>query len=65
MIMQHVVHDSTNILLSMFSLTELRTRFVHYNVGYKVIKNQYYKECNKIEWNTYSINFFSNTKEII
>lgn len=49
MIMQHVVHDSTNILLSMFSLTELRTRFVHYNVGYKVIKINIIR--NAIKWN--------------
>ena len=28
-------------------------------------KNEYYKEYNKMEWNTYSINLFSNTKEII
>ena len=28
-------------------------------------KNEYYKEYNKMEWNTYSINLFSSTKEII
>ena len=28
-------------------------------------KNQYYKEYNKMERNTYSINLFCNTKEII